>query len=158
MPIRFQWYENMFGYDTILWGIPTEFFPIYILHKSKLYCKRNYLFCCPHEHMTPFQHVVKSKYEVSIFSTFFQTQDIKTFWAWNLESHVWLTLSPRAGFFVTLDSIHCYSVLERQHALGTRMVSLKYHVYFNCHSLESKARFFHFVRVYAFTFVIKILY
>ena len=115
-----------------------RFFPFIFSINQSFICKRNYLFSCPHEHMASFQYLATSKY-VSTFSTFFQTQDIKTFWAWNLES-----LISRTGFFVTLDHIHCYSVLERQHALGNRMVSWKYLVCFICHSLETKASFFIF--------------
>ena len=103
----------------------------------------NYLFRCPHEHMTSLQYLTTSRY-VSTFSTLFQTQDIKIFWAWNLESLIF-----RTGSLVTLDRIRCCSVLERQHALGTRMVSWKYLVCFICHSLETKASFFIFY-VYVF--------
>ena len=88
--------------------------------------------------MTPSQHLAASKY-VSTFSTIFQTQGIKKFWAWNLES-----LISGTGSVVTLDRIRCYPVLEKQHFLGTRMVSCKYLVCFICHSLETKTSFFIF--------------
>ena len=115
------------------------FFPFnFCINFSKFHSTRNYLFCCPHEHMTPSQHLAASKY-VSTFSTIFQTQGIKKFWAWNLES-----LISGTGSVVTLDRIRCYPVLEKQHFLGTRMVSCKYLVCFICHSLETKTSFFIF--------------
>ena len=119
-----------------------RFFPFIFSINQSFICKRNYLFSCPHEYMASFQYLATSKY-VSTFSTLFQTQDIKTFWAWNLES-----LISRTGSFVTLDRIRCCSVLERQHALGTRMVSWKYLVCFICHSLETKAFFIFYMYVF----------
>ena len=153
MPISFQRYKNTSRYDTDcspLVELPPgespqiyRFFPFIFSINQSFICRRNYLFRYPHEHMMSFQYLATPKY-VSFFSTFFQTQDIKTFWAWNLES-----LISRTGSFVTLDRIRCCSVLERQHALGTRMVSWKYLVCFICHSLETKASFFIFY-VYVF--------
>ena len=150
VPVPFQRYENTSGYDTDYSPLlnyplvnPHRFFPFIFSINQSFIWKRNYLFRCPHEHMTSFQYLATSKY-VSTFSNLFQTQDIKTFWAWNLES-----LISRTGSFVTLDRIRCCSVLERQHALGTRMVSWKYLVCFICHSLETKASFFIFY-VYVF--------
>ena len=122
---------------------PHRFFPFIFSINESLICKRNYLFRCPHEHKVSFSYLATSKC-VSTFSTFFQTHDIKTFWRWNLES-----LISRTGSFVTLDRIRLSSVLERQHALGTRMVPWKYLVCSICHSLKTKASFFIFY-VYVF--------
>ena len=106
--IPFQRYENTSRYNTgcspsveLPPGESPQILPIYFFYKWKFSCKKNYLFRCP-------QYLATSKY-VSTFSTFFQTQDIKIFWALNLES-----LISRTGSFVTLDRICCYSELEKQ--------------------------------------------
>ena len=118
VPVPFQREENTSGCDTdcsppveLPPGESPQIFPFIFSINQSFISKRNYLFPCPHEHMTLFQDLATSKY-VSTFSTFFQKQDIKTFSASNLES-----LISRTGSFVTFDYIPCCSVLERQHAL-----------------------------------------